>query len=165
MIDKGQRGFTLIEVIVAMGITALLLPVIATSIYQIIKGTAYNNNKVTAMEDIESAANWVARDVSQAQSTDLANPGSANHFRVDWIDLTGWGDGGAHYSEYTLQGTRLLRNHDGTVTAVARYVSNIVFSRSGNLISMSITSDVPGGSPRTENLSYNFTPRTDGGLQ
>ena len=132
-----------------------------------IHGTARVNNELVIQQDIDRASSWFNRDLSQAQTTDVVdgNP-PVNSMRVDWVDLTGWATTGAesHYVEYDIVSgtTNLKREQDGSSGIVARYVSNIEFSRSGNLITVSITSTFGGG---VEKLNYFVTPRTDGALQ
>lgn len=163
---RGQRGFTLIEILMAVAITGMIMPVVASAIYLISRGTVRMNNDFVIQQDIDSASNWFNRDLSQAQTIDLADGApSVNHVRVDWNDLTGWATEGAegHYAVYTLSGTNLMRNYDGgTPSIAARRVANIQFSRSGRFITVTITSSLRG---QAETLTYFITPRTDGALQ
>lgn len=161
-----ERAFTLVELVVAIGIVGLMVPVLGTSIYQMNSGTARINRDFVIQQDIDRASGWLSRDLSQAESTDLSCPGQASTIRVDWIDQTGWSTPGseAHYAKYTLSGTNLLRYYDSLTTSgiVARYVQSIQFSRSmNNFITVSITSSFGG---HTENLSYFTAPRVDNTL-
>ena len=161
---RGQRGFTLIEMLVAMAVAGMIVPVVASAIFQISSGTIRINNDFVIQQDIDGASNWLNRDLSQAQTIDLADGApSVNHVRVDWVDLTGWVTQGqeAHYVEYTLSGTNLMRNYDGALSIAARRVANIQFSRSGRFITVSITSSLR---EQAETLTYFITPRVDGAI-
>ena len=164
MKPRGQRGFTLIEILVSMAIGGLLVPVVVAGIFQVTKGTDKINTDLVILQDIDGASAWINRDLSQALTTNLNESETLNTMRVDWVDLTGWAVEGAesHFAEYTLSGTDLLREYDGQTQIVARRVANIEFSRVGNFVTVAITSTLRD---TTESLSYFVTPRTDGALQ
>ena len=164
MIGKGQRGFTLIEILVAMAIAGMIIPVVAAGIFQVSRGTVRINADLVILQDIDGASAWINRDLSQAQATNLNEGETLDTMRVDWIDQTGWAVEGAesHFAEYTLSGTDLLREYDGETQIVARRVADIQFSRSGKFITVAITSTLRD---TTATLSYFITPRSDGALQ
>ena len=163
---QGQQGFTIVELLVGMAISGMIMSAIVSGIFQMIHGTARVNNGLIVQQDIDRASSWFNRDLSQAQTTDIVDLAApVNNIRVDWTDLTGWATEGAedHYVEYDIVPgtTNLKREQDGESRIIARYVANIEFSRSGNLITVSITSSFSGG---VEKLNYFVTPRTDGAL-
>ena len=159
-----QRGFTLIEILVAMAIGGLLVPVVVSGIFAVTKGTAKINTDLVILQDIDGASAWINRDLSQAMTTNLNENETLNTMRVDWVDLTGWATEGAesHFAEYTVIGTDLMREYDGATQIVARRIENIAFSRVGNYITVAITSTLRDA---TLSLTYFVTPRTDGALQ
>ena len=164
MTRNGQRGFTLIEILVAMAIGGLLVPVVVSGIFAVTKGTAKINTDLVILQDIDGASAWINRDLSQAMTTNLNENETLNTMRVDWIDLTGWATEGAesHFAEYTVVGTDLMREYDGETQIVARRIENIAFSRVENYITVAITSTLRD---TTLSLTYFVTPRTDGALQ
>ena len=163
---RGQRGFTLLELLVALGIGALVVPVVVMSIFQVTRGTARINRDLVIQQDMDNASAYFTRDLSQAQTTDLPDNGLPYpSMRVDWIDETGWaGENPAHYAVYSLSGSDLQREYDGVVSIVGRNVESIEFSRpvDSDFVTVSITSTYGGA---TENLSYFITPRTDNPLE
>ena len=164
MTRSGQRGFTLIEILVAMAIGGLLVPVVVSGIFAVTRGTQQINTSLVILQDIDGASAWINRDLSQAMTTNLNENETLNTMRVDWIDLTGWATEGAesHFAEYTVVGTDLMREYDGATQIVARRISNIAFSRVDNFITVAISSTLR---ETTTTLSYFVTPRTDGALQ
>ena len=164
MTRRRERGFTLIEILVAMAIGGLLVPVVVSGIFAVTKGTAKINTDLVILQDIDGASAWINRDLSQAMTTNLNENETLNTMRVDWVDLTGWATEGAesHFAEYTVVGTDLMREYDGATQIVARRIENIAFSRVGNYITVAITSTLRD---TTVSLSYFVTPRTDGDLQ
>jgi len=163
---RSQRGFIVMEFLVGVAIAGLILPVVVTSIFQMNTGTVRINRDFVVQQDIDRASTFFTLDLSQAQSTDLADGASADNIRVDWLDETGWAPPGeeSHYAKYYIEsGTTLLkRDYDATVQIVARYVDSIQFSRSGNFISVAIASSLGG---HTKSLTYFTTSRVDGALQ
>ena len=165
MTPRRERGFTLIEILVAMAIGGLLVPVVVSGIFAVTRGTQQINTDLVILQDIDGASTWINRDLSQALTTDLTfSDPPVDHMRVDWIDLTGWATEGAeaHYAEYTLSGSNLLRDYNGTSQIVARRISSIAFSHVDDFITVVIGSTLRD---TTETLTYFVTPRTDGALQ
>ena len=164
-----QKGFTLMELVVATAVVGLILPLVITFTFQVVKGTARVNQDLVVQQDLDNASLWFNRDLSQAQQIDLADQATASSIRVDWLDATGWGaDSGnpAHYSAYSLVGTDLLRDYDGVTSIVGRRVTAITFSRTCTtvceVVSVSITSAYSGA---TTTLDYNISPRADAPLE
>ncbi len=169
MSSRTQAGFTLVEILAALAITGLIIPVVLMSIFQINRGTIQIRNDVVIQQDIDSAGTFFTRDLSLAQSTDLVCDGSPyTSMRVDWIDETGWGaESGTttHSAIYTLSGTELQRNYDGTPQIIARRIESITFSRdtgSCDFITISITSTL---GQQSEALTYLVAPRADQPLE
>ena len=168
MSSRNQAGFTLVELLAALAITGLIIPVVLMSIFQINRGTVQIRNDVVIQQDIDSAAAFFTRDLSLAQTTNLACPGSSDTMRVDWIDETGWGaDSGTttHSAIYTLSAPDLQRTYDGTTHTIARRIESITFSRdvgSCDFITISITSTL---GQRSEALTYLVAPRSDQPLE
>ena len=133
---RRQDGFTLIEVLIALGIAALITTALGTAIFQILDRTAKGGETVRALNDIQNAGQWLYLDGERAETTDLIeNDPPVSSMVLNWVT-----DGNAHTATYTISGTELLRDHNGVVTTVARYVSNADFSISNRLITVNLTS-------------------------
>ena len=162
---RSRMGFTLIEILIAMVVAGLILPPLATAIYQMTRVTMRVNREVVVQSDIDVASSYFNRDLSQAQRTVLADGGQASDLRVDWRDQTQYGQANPdHYAHYYIDaGTSLLmRDYDGTVSIVARHVEAVLFARSGNLITVTITSTLD---KQSQQLSYLIEPRWGRDLQ
>ena len=161
---RHQKGFTTFELLMAMAVGGLVFPLVISIIYQMFQGTDRIRTESVLQQDIDIASSFFSRDLSQAFTTNLASGDQADQIRVDWIDQSGWAVEGqeSHYAEYTLSGDDLWRDYDGTGSAVARRVSDIQFSRSGKLITVTITSSLEA---TTQTLTYYVTPRADGALK
>ncbi len=159
---RGQRGFTVLELLLVVFVVGLVVPVVLTMVVQMSQGTKRINTEMVIQNEVDIASGWFSRDLSQVRTTDVVDEAaSVNSMRVEWKDETSWAVPGqeSHYAEYTLSGTNLRREYDnGIPTTVARYVADIQFSRSGDLISVVITSSLSG---QGHTLSYKVTPRAD----
>ncbi|MFC1994112.1 type II secretion system protein J [Chloroflexota bacterium] len=159
---RRQRGFTLAEIVVVMALAGLILPAVGTAIWQVSTGTKDLNNDYIIQNDIQLASSWFTRDLSQAQTDDLIDEGDpVDQIRMDWVDETGWGaesENASHYAEYSLSGTNMLRNYDGNVKTIATNISDLEFSRTGEVVTVLITSSI-GEEART--LNYFVTRRPE----
>lgn len=148
---RRQDGFTLVEILVALGIAALITTVLGTAIFQILDRSARGGETVRALNDIQNAGQWLYLDGERAETTDLVdNDPPVDRMRLDWV-----ADGVSHTAIYTISGTELERDHNGTVTTVARYVSNADFSISNRLITVNLTS-TPGSTGASKDITYNI---------
>ncbi len=66
-IHCAQRGFTLIEILAALAITALIGSAAATATYQVVRINASSTNRQIAITQVENAVHSISRDAQQAQ--------------------------------------------------------------------------------------------------
>ena len=151
---KKQRGFTLVEILLAMGITALITGVLGTAIFQIFDRTASGQDTLRALSDIQNAGQWLYLDGEKAATSDLID----NAPPVTAMTLSWSTEGTPHTATYTLTGPALVRNHNGVETTVARYLSGAEFSISDDLIAIKLTS-TPGSGGVSKEVNYNIWVR------
>ena len=154
-----QKGFTLIEILVAMAVSGMVMAVALLSIYQVVWGTARTNDQVSALTDVNYAALWVKKDLQMVQYTNL-DEGVPQQGAVilSWIDNTGFvgEEDRTHSANYTLSGTELVRSYDGTPRVVGRYISSIWFTQNGRVITCNITATGSGILEREEPLGFSI---------
>jgi prepilin-type N-terminal cleavage/methylation domain-containing protein len=73
-IIKHQRGFTLIELIIAIAITSVVLATAAGTVYQLLAGNSHNSNAMLATRNLQQAGHWVSQDIMMAQEVYPALP-------------------------------------------------------------------------------------------
>ena len=131
----------MVELIIATAITSLIVSGLGTAIYLIITITERGNDEASALHDIRNAAYYISSDAQMASTTDLidgADP--VDNLSLEWTD----GFGNSYSSSYQLSGTELQRQYNSTTTTVARYVSSVEFSISGDVLTFSVES-APSG--------------------
>ena len=140
MRKTGQKGMTLIEVVIVVALVGLIGTVTSSATIQFTKVTSHGDDQLQALHDIRNAAYWISIDGHMAQSTDLPTDETvANSVTLQWTDYYAQADV-PHTSSYTLSGTELERNYDGSVTTVAQYISSIEFSISNRTMTVTIVS-------------------------
>ena len=87
--NQGEKGFSFIELIIAIGIMALISGAAAIATFQVCKGTDRNNNYITAVHQVQSAGYWISRDTQMAQGVTTANLTSPDFLALSWTE---WDD-------------------------------------------------------------------------
>ena len=129
LINKNQRGFTLLEVMVVVIITAIVSGGIGTAVLQVINGNTRSSNHMAAVRQVQEAGYWVSHDSQMAQSSDNGSVVNGFPLTLTWRDF----EGGRYDAIYSLLDTpgsslkMLQRSYsvNGTIVdniVVARYI-------------------------------------------
>ncbi len=70
---RSEKGYTLIELVVAVAIIVLISGAASITIFQIMKGTKTNNSHIDAVCQVQNAGYWISRDAGMAQSVHTEN--------------------------------------------------------------------------------------------
>ena len=135
-----QSGLTLVELLVATAITGLLAGALGTTVHQLFMTSERGNDELRALHDVQNAGSWLNLDGERAETTNLIDgaPPAAS-MTLSWTSGSQ-----AHTVTYSLSGTELQRNHNGTTITVARHISGIQFSISDRVITVMMTSTPEG---------------------
>lgn len=168
----GEKGFTYIELIVAITIIVLIGGAAAIATFQVLKGTARNNNYMTAVRQVQNAGYWISRDTLMAQSVTTDNLTLPDFLLLSWTDES---SGDVYQVVYTLENMsegglqKLLRSQSingvaSSTTFVAQYIApesaKTKCEFTNGTLTLTVTATVGDGSPaRSETRTYQVVPR------
>lgn len=153
-VRRGEAGFTLVELLVASAITALVVSLLSAATFQFLKVTDRGHDRLSVLRDHRTAFQWLNRDAQMAVS-ELATVGPSS-VTLQWTDVV---SGTTYQSSYAQSGDELVRtltvNGAPSSQTVARNLAPSGFSasKSGDLLTVSITSAKDGVTQtRTETI-------------
>ena len=166
--ERNNRGYTLVEMLIAIAIVAIITSSISAAIMQSISVSAANKNSMQAIKQVENALHWIDRDAQQAwASEDLLT--SPNTFH--WIDNTqlpvqehlvtyNWdSDAQTLYREDTEGGT-VVQESSLIATNISALTWNCAKNSEGKyLLTVNITASVEGYKPAEESRTLLVMPR------
>ncbi len=122
---RGRRGFTLIEVILALAIISFIGVGVTTSTIQILKQGVRNGYYITASQNTMNAVHWISRDAEMSQTVDT-NGASGFPLTLSWID---W-ESSEYEAVYAIEGNKLKRSYavnggEPSQAVVAEYVNSL----------------------------------------
>ena len=85
---QGQKGTSLVEMLVVIAISTMVIGIITTSLVQFLLVTNWGNDKLLVTSDLQVAALWLGRDVPEA-STFTPDPDSNQYGTFSWLDENG----------------------------------------------------------------------------
>jgi prepilin-type N-terminal cleavage/methylation domain-containing protein len=117
-----QKGFTLIELIVALGIAGILGAGIAATTVSIGNTNDRNVSRVMAIKEVENAIHFLNRDIQQAQKVEIN--GTGYWIRLTW---TSWDNNTLNQVVYNVDNETLIRQYFGSDPSsnkeIARYIT------------------------------------------
>ena len=131
---QSEKGFSTIELIVAIAIMALIGLGATMTTFQVINGTGRSNSHMTAIRQVQNAGYWIGRDAQMAENIVTANLSGTDFMLISWTE---WDhdaeDEVYHQVTYFFDGLtggigKLKRNHWSSAGAnvdilVAQYIS------------------------------------------
>ena len=142
---KGQKGFTLPELLMTVAITGLIVGLLGTAIYQIITATESGNDRIIAIHELQNAGHWLSLDGQMAKTAVIVG---------DELELTLPDDSSITYITYAVVDTELHRTADEFQMILAQNISSISFSVENRVITMTITSSPEGSANIREQGTY-----------
>lgn len=128
-----ERGFTIIELAVAVAIIAIVGTAASTSIFHVIEGTGRTNDSMSTVCQVQNAGYWISCDTQAADSVDVDGLEYPDFLAITWTeqDYDG-GDPIYHSATYFFEDLtdgigKLKRNHWSSAgadeyTLVAKYI-------------------------------------------
>jgi prepilin-type N-terminal cleavage/methylation domain-containing protein len=147
----GEKGFTLIEMILSLALTAFIGLGTSVAIAQVTRQTAENSNYTTASQQAMNAIHWIGQDVQMAQTINgTAGFPVSDDLVLSWT----WWDNTVYTITYSLNDGVLRRVYDdgaggGTNTVIADSVNDdpdLTYCVSdNNSYNISVTIDIGAG--------------------
>ena len=151
-----SSGFTLIEVVVALGLLSMVVGLVGSEIFQLLSFERYWQDDLTATVDMRRAGSRFAGDALNSEDAKdslgvrVACPPAAPASSVvlNWTDTADV----SHTATYSISGGSLVREFDGQQNEMARRVvaNSLQLSLCGQLLTMDL--QVEGGRDRIENI-------------
>jgi len=159
-LKRDQKGFTLIELALAMAIGGIIAGAITMTIFQIVDSSGRTSNHMTAIRQAQSAGYWVTKDAQMAQVISTEDDEDGLPLELSWTE---WG-GAEHEVTYELQGTDFVRQHNGEEDVIiARFVESVEISPRpypGGELTFTVNVQVgDGAAMQIETRTYEVIPR------
>jgi len=100
---QGEKGFTLIEVIVTVFIMALIAGAVTMTIAQVLGITEHSNDRTTAVRQVQTAGYWISRDALMAQTVTTDDDPETPELEFITLEWTTWENNDVHKIVYTLE--------------------------------------------------------------
>lgn len=166
--NKNQRGFTLIEALIAVAITSIIGVSVAMTVFQVFDINARSSNRMIAIKQVQNAGYWISHDARMAQSANTTPGDSGFPLTLTWLD---WDTNSQHQIAYTLDSNKLWREHvvisdNGTVADNQTVADFIDLPTSCNVtdseLTFTVSATVGAGSQKaSETREYEIMPRPE----
>jgi prepilin-type N-terminal cleavage/methylation domain-containing protein len=147
-LTKGERGFTLVELMVSIAITGMIFGVLGEAIHQVLTIPEYGNDRITAMHEVQNVVHWVNLDGQKAQTAT-----GGNRLVLTFPD--------ASSANYTLVGTNLIRTTSTTNRTLAQNIASANFSIQNRYLTVSLSSSPTGRWNVSDNETYTICLRPE----
>jgi prepilin-type N-terminal cleavage/methylation domain-containing protein len=185
-VKSNQRGFTLIELIIAIAIVAFVTGGVVTALFQVFNVNKLNSDHLAATRQVQNAGFWISQDSQMAQIVRTDDDIGTVENEILILSWTGWGydigdDRGTDYVEiryyYDAATSEIWRNEvkttntyndagqliDTTISSslfhVAQFITSATTTLSGSQIGVTIVAEVADAS---EQRTYEVSPRPIG---
>jgi prepilin-type N-terminal cleavage/methylation domain-containing protein len=162
-INNNHKGFTLIELVVALAIAGILGGGVTMAISQIFTDNSRSTSHMIAVKEVENAVHWITNDAQVVQVVNTGHTADGFPLHFNWVE---W-NGDSHTAVYQIANGRLTRSYsvngeNFVNTVVVEHLdSDLTFyTPTTTTLGFTITSTIIAGSLReSETRSFNINPR------
>ncbi|APV44625.1 hypothetical protein Dform_01297 [Dehalogenimonas formicexedens] len=124
-IGNARKGFTLVELLVAISIAVVIGIALATTVFQLFVISARSDSQMEAVRQVQIAGRWISDDTQRAESA-LPDTPVGSLVTLSWKDLSGHT---TYTVVYTIVNGDLWRaysenNHQVSNVIVAKYLDS-----------------------------------------
>jgi prepilin-type N-terminal cleavage/methylation domain-containing protein len=168
-VNASNRGFTLVEILIAVAIMGILATILSMAITQIVMVNASSNNHMKAITQVENALHYINRDVQEAQTINPINYDlvSGNKLTINWTD---WNDNTAEVEYWITNGNlnkkQTMTPNSGSPTITQSVVASYItaarcdWDSTSKTFTLKITSVLPGFPNSGEERTLIVRPRS-----
>ena len=167
---KEQSGFVLIEMLMAIAISALILVGIVDITVQTVIVNASDTNQMRAIKQVENAIHWIERDAQMASTKWISPKDSTVTDFPLYLQWTGFEDNYTHKITYMLDNGALLREEiiediDDVISETETFIcDNIIEAESnyafnGEILEVNLKATVGSFRTATESRTLYVIPR------
>ena len=122
LINRNQKGLTLMEVLIALAITGIIVSTVTMVIFQVFDGEARANNQIEAISRAQDAGRYISQDAGMAQAVVRTEDDDGFPLTLTWTE---WEDNETHQIVYCIEDNKLKRVHSsdtGDVSYIFEYI-------------------------------------------
>lgn len=128
-LKRGQRGFSLVELVIVVALAGIVGVAITATAFQVFTFSTRTSNQMTAIRQVQQAGFWVSPDVMMSDPDEVdVDPGGGKFLVLGWTH-----NGTVHEVDYILENipftdvARLTREHYvdsalDSITTIAEYI-------------------------------------------
>ena len=155
----GQRGFTLVELLVSTTIMTLVATVMASGVYQAFRAVPFQRSGLNSLDEMRRILLPINRDLQIATAASPM-PVSLKDGPLTIASINPLTNLGRTTS-YSLSGTNLLRKVDsGAARTIGRNVTAATFALSGSVFTVTLTSMTEGNKASAVTSTWTVYKRT-----
>jgi hypothetical protein len=159
----------MIELLVALAITALIMGGLTFIIFNIISNNAQNSGQMTVLRQVQNSGHWISRDTLMAHEVSV-DPVSITGFplTLEWTQFADE-DPMVYRVIYYYVGDELTREYyeyeQGqppvlvATTFIAEYLDSVNVAFNGTNLVLSVSASLDGFRPVSEDRTYEISPR------
>lgn len=170
LLNKNQRGFTLIEMLIVLAISGFVTGTTTMTIFQVLDGNVRTNNHMEAISRVQDAGYQVSTDAEMAQTVVRTEDEDGFPLTLTWTD---WESNDQYQVIYSITNNKLQRQYymNGNLIGTPYVFEYILNTDTGelktyctlsddNTLSFTLTAIVGSGSQKQiETRVYEVIPR------
>jgi prepilin-type N-terminal cleavage/methylation domain-containing protein len=117
---SGNRGFTLLELIIMISIIGVTAPIMALTFSEVTRVTSSDMSQAIVLSQVHQAGAWISKDVASAYKVTAGSTGTWTCNMTSYLYNSQTGTFANSYENYTISNGMLLRNGN----PIAQYIVN-----------------------------------------